>query len=235
MNKNKYIRYIYQRIKEHLMKFHGNTWYFELASLEKDSKRNKKVQKFPSIQINKKVLKEKCITIINEIELKNMMKKVPKETLEKVLIVFEKRIKADIFGIPNYGKHIFEYSQGESLLINSTEISEIKAEKKLNGKFVKIESSGNRKLPLWLDYKIENEILEFYGVPRHTHTHQYKIIVLNENEMKLRTFLINVILKRDQIFSIVTQSKSNLATNVNVLEIPDEKSRLNILENSARE
>ena len=199
--KHPFIKIIYDKLKVPLVKTFGNTWYFELCSFA-STNRNKKTQKFPGLLLKFEKINEKIIKIRNEIELKGLFKKIRREELGFLNKIICRLITNDVFGFPPFKKKRNSFvviSDGESMFADPTEIQEINSQRRLEAPpglfgpaYSMIETYNNKKLPRWLDYKIENGVLIFFGTPGEADVCEYKINIINEIGMKLRVFSVNV-------------------------------------------
>ena len=204
LKKHRYSQAIYDRIKGDLVRKHGKSWYFALISFDFSSNRNRKVKKFPEAVYNSEILADLIKNAIKDLKCRNFFTR--QDSLENIVFLVKKTIKAEALGIPNRTKpgfHLLETSKGESILIDPLEIQEIttvkkrvkssELQEKLGLNYYAIEMINNRKLPKWLDCAIKNGVLSFYGTPReHDFGEEFHVKILDSNGMIVRLFSIKI-------------------------------------------
>jgi len=208
---------LFNQIKKSLQKDKLKSWYFELINFSNSELNDEKCNSFAKIEINLPKLRS-VINGFNKTNKKtNVYDNIPE--IEKNLI--NEKLKAYALGIPapfSKSDRFMEDSRGESLWINRSDIAEIQIVKlQFNNKNLDVHPSlfdfprhySYNCLTSWLHYKVERDVLVFYGQPSYVDIGKYVVRIFNRHLYVVREFGLNV---EDEKDPKITESEANLNT-----------------------
>ena len=240
LHQQNHLKKLYKNMKKGLESIYLKNWYSPFVTII-DHKRDLKYEIFPKIELNLQLIKTNFLQIerkhINSSFFGSFLCKKTQKIGENELSLIYAMVKNDALGIPESFKqwyHFFERAKGESILIPTNAIQEIRCKRvanRGNGFFARIgfffnfnytnlEMSNNRKLPCWLDYEITFGVLRFSGNPSELDKGLIVLDIIDMNGIIVKEFEINLI--ENERLSRITKKKS-LKSNVSLRKIMREK------------
>lgn len=191
---------MFEKIKCKYEKKYMKSWYKQFVDLEISQK---STSIFPQFKLKEGILEEE-ISKFHSKYRKNIKVLPENEKIKNSEInLLKKIIIIQAIGIPSgplKWYHIFEYSNGESLLKNSAKIAYIQYEmfpfdlKTPNDRIWKFPiCKYYNQIPRWLDFKIINGTLYFYGTPKERDIGIYHINIFDNKGIIYRQFSIEVV------------------------------------------
>lgn len=191
-----YTEKIYKEMKKAMETKFSRSWHFELLSFESQLLRDYKYRKFPTLIYNEEKIRSLIERSQKIVDPLSQSLDPSQKTVSMVFVLG--LLKADALGIPNYRKKWCsncEYSKGESCFFDIVEIKEIKAERlegELHGKFNLLEFQNNKKLPIWLDYKVRNGVLTLFGTPQAYDEGLIRISLIHNSSFIIRSHIFRI-------------------------------------------